>query len=118
MTAPYELKRLSSTWRVAAEELSFRIEAPYSFKGTPNSNVSCVAFLPDFGGPKGMVVDLLDDPPYERGSPIRLSAEANGMFCSFINPKVYEKFDAEEFKEALTDWGFFGPNGDRPNWML
>jgi len=110
-----ERQKLSNVWRLAAESLSLRIEAPYLLKDSAGEGVTCIAYLPDFGGPNGMVIDLLDDPGRNA---VSLAAKANKMYYSFINPEVYEKFDAREFQEALTDWGFFGNSKDRPTWML
>jgi len=86
-------------------------------KGADGIEVSCVAHLPDFGSPNGMVIGFIHHPDYGVDTRLKLAAESQGLFCSFINYKVYGHYNEEVFKEALADWGFFGDETLRPSWM-
>src|SRR5260370_32358451 len=93
---------LSDAWRTAAKSLSLRIEAPYVLEGADGIKVPCVAYLPDFGSPNGMVIGFICRPDHKDDSRLRLAAESRGLFFSFINFKVYEQYNEEIYKEALV----------------
>ncbi len=82
-------------------------------KDASGNETVCAAYLPDFGGSKGMVIGSLDRPRAQ----LKRGAEERGFYYSFINFKIYEKYDEEVFREALLDWGFFGDESMRPIWM-
>jgi hypothetical protein len=117
MITEEERARVHNAWRVAANALSIKVEAPYLLKGVDGKEVLCAAYLPDFGDPRGMVVGLLDLVTCKNDKGIKLAAESRGLFFSFINPEVYERYDEQVFKEALADWGFFGSEDQRPDWL-
>jgi len=103
-------------WRVAADALSIRIQVPYLLKTPDGEEVLCAAYLPDFGGPRGMVFGLWDHLAH-LGDKVGTAAKSQGLYFSRINPEVYDYYDEEVFVEALTDWGFFGSEDDRPKWL-
>jgi hypothetical protein len=117
MNTEAKMKMVGDAWRIAASALSFRIEAPHLIRATNGKQIPCVAFLPDFGSRNGMVIGLILGPTYKPDKELTLGAESLGMFCSFINAAVYERYNEEKFKEALVDWGYFGDESRRPNWL-
>jgi hypothetical protein len=110
-------KRVIEAWRAAASALSIRIEAPYLLKTPDGREIMCTAHLPEFGGPRGMVLGLVNVPAHKNDSGIRAAAEALGLYYSFINPEIYGHYDKAIFIEALADWGFFGDEDQRPSWL-
>ena len=64
-----------------------------------------------------MVVGTATPPNFDTDPELVECAKASKMFCSFLNPERYSTFDAEVFKEALRDWGYFGAPDSRPNWV-
>jgi hypothetical protein len=44
------------------------------------------------------------------------SVPATGLYVSLIGP-IYRQYARERFIEALTDWEWFGPANDRPDWL-
>ena len=52
---PATLKRAASVWKRGCEKLQVRVVAPFRLAGE-SSSFECIAFLPDFGSPNGMVV--------------------------------------------------------------
>lgn len=64
-----------------------------------------------------MVLGLLDGPSHGVDERLSSAADAHGLYQSFINPKIYESYDEKVFREALTDWGFFGDEERRPIWL-
>jgi hypothetical protein len=106
---------LIRAWQSAQRELKIRVTAPFSLStGTATHN--CVAFLPDFGSPAGMVIDAIEPPLFRPSKGLATAAEAAGLYLSLISAEVYLHFDSEKFKEALLEWGFFGPDPLRPSW--
>ena len=128
MNTEEERKKVCDAWRVAASALSIRVEVPHLLKTLDGEEVLCVAHLPDFGGPSGMVIGLTT---YNNDKAVISAAKSRGLYWSFINPKVYERYDEEVFmpyvinrwsacarpREALADWGFFGKEDHRPGWL-
>ena len=110
-------KNVSDAWRIAATALSIEIEIPYKLKTAEGDEILCLAHLPEFGGPKGLVIDLYFHGEGKLNPRLTLAAKSQGLFCSFINADIYERYDEKEFKEALADWGFFGPEIRRPQWL-
>jgi hypothetical protein len=124
MNTEAKRKMVRDAWRVAASALSFRIEAPYLIRATNGKQIPCVAFLPDFGSANGMVIGLICDPTYTLDicdpildKELALAADSHETFYTYINPQIYERYDEEIFKEALVDWGYFGDEIRRPNWL-
>lgn len=112
------LNRASSAWEEACRKLGIKIVAPFTLKvGT--QSVDCLAFLPDFGSPNGMVIGAILGPKFETDACLTELAKRKGLFYSFINPSPFANTSVEEavFKEALIDWGFFGPEKKRPSWL-
>jgi hypothetical protein len=96
---------------LAARELSIYVVAPFNFE-VQAERYACLAWLPDFGGPHGMVVAALS-----ASRELRRVAGSVGQPCSFVNPEVYRTFNRRRFIETLLDWGFTGPQERRPPWV-
>lgn len=97
-------------WQTAARELSIEVIAPFTFHGEHGEH-QCVAWIPHFY-PKGVLVAPLDS----NNKALKKDAEVAGYACSFINAEVYRRFDRGLFIDTLKDWGFYGPEDQRPVW--
>ena len=111
------ISQLCKSWKSAGVALGFRIDTPYISTTIEGREVLCVAHIPDFGSPNGMVVGAVFGPTYNIDTSVKQIAKEQGKYCSFINAKVYEEYDLEVFKEALIDWGFWGIEERRPIWL-
>jgi len=116
MNTEDQKKTVSDAWRTAASSLAIRVEAPYVLVDANHAEVSCIAYLPDFGGSKGMVIGPICNSDYKTDR-VFLAATSRGLYCSLVNAEVYEHYEEATFKEALTDWGFFGDETRRPSWL-
>ena len=94
-----------AAWTLAGERLGVRVVAPFEFKVGPAS-YNCIAYLPDFGGSKGMLLQATFPPVFATDQGLASAAQNEGYFISFINPNSYSRLDFHEFQEALKDWGF------------
>jgi len=70
-------------------------------------DVEFAAYLPQFGGPKGILVDIVIDPDYTPGEAQKRVAAELRIPISFVNPASLLR-SADEFILALRDWGYFG----------
>ena len=110
------LDRVTHSWLEASSKLGVTIIAPYSLM-VGDEPMNCLAFLQDFGGPKGMVVVALVPPKFETNTPLLEEARKRGLWCSSINPLGWMEYDEARFKEALEDWGYYGPANRCPKWF-
>ena len=55
----------------------------------------------------GITLDLIVPPDYVRTPGVFEAAKDLGIYCSFIRSEFYASYDADIFKEALMDWGFY-----------
>jgi hypothetical protein len=100
---------MQEAWLRAADELGIRITVPYVISSGRGPAVY-VAFIPDFGGPRGMVVWPV------AGKDDRLvAAREAALYFSQLSAS-YSAFDRQLFIDTLTDWGWFGPDDDKPGW--
>ncbi|WP_157008293.1 hypothetical protein [Xenophilus azovorans] len=86
--------------------LKIKGECPCRLSGPEIKNVEFVAFLPEFGGERGMLLDLITPPDFEPGFEQKKIAEQLQMRVSFLNPESMKAID--EYMLALRDWGYFG----------
>lgn len=111
------LDSLFYAWRVAGVTLGIRVESPYWSDTKVGGRVCCIAHLPDFGSPRGMLIGVVTGPEFETDEAVIRLAEDLGKYYSFINASVYEKYNECIFREALEDWGYWGSLEDRPQWL-
>lgn len=111
------LNRASRTWHDACRKLGVKAVAPFSL-GEGAASVACLAFLPDFGGPSGMIVGGMDLPEIVPDDALQRLAKTKGLYLSFVNVSAFADREVAEpvFKEALNDWGYFGILENCPNW--
>jgi len=104
---------LVKAWQEAGADLDIEVLAPYQMIDDKSGlRVDCVALVKFFGSAGGTVV-LERHMPLE---PTRSTAEAQGKFCSLVDPTVYGQYARELFVETLNDWGWFGDPQDSPSW--
>jgi hypothetical protein len=110
------LDRVTHSWLEASSKLGVKVVAPYSLAAGDES-LNCLAFLQDFGGPKGMIVAALVLPEFKANAPLLEAARKRGFFCSSVSPLGWVGYDEARFKEALEDWGYYGPADKCPAWF-
>jgi len=72
--------------------------------------VCAIGLVVAFGCPRGTL--LFSDT--DENGPARELRES-GFFFSILSSS-YEAFDEKHFIETLDDWGYLGPDADRPPW--
>lgn len=91
-------------------ELGVRVHAPHVVD-VEGAEHAFAAFLPDFGGKRGMVIIFRNDP---RGGELIDEARRQGLWHSVLYENATISLD--DVKEAIRDWGYFGPPELRPAW--
>jgi len=103
--------KIEDAWLDAAEQLGIDVEAPYVID-TAAGSATFLAFLPDFGGPNGMVLASAD---VEEGDlPTHVANDA-GLFRVEVTER-YATYDEDLFRDSLNDWGWYGPRNGAPDW--
>ncbi|MDX2022642.1 MAG: hypothetical protein SF187_20570 [Deltaproteobacteria bacterium] len=103
---------MAQSWLDAADDLGIRVVHPFRFTTASGIAAETVGvFLPDFGCKDGMLLtcrfdpdelyELVDDTPYR---------------TSGLSPRYYEPYSRRRFMQTLADWGWFGPEDQRPQW--
>lgn len=92
-------------WQQAAARFGFEVQAPYTFCHLER-RFEVLCLLPNFGARSGMLVASALPPSFDIDPLLSKSALEAGLYCSFINPEQYSRFDEGIFLEALNDWGY------------
>jgi len=125
MSAEPDFKKLMDlsidAWQRCSKELEIVVEAPF-YAEVGKTRTKVIAYLPHFGTPNGLVIGPYVSFPSggeqesEEQKVIEL-AKQMGASYSLINLEEYSTFSATDFAEALADWGFCGPDAERPVWL-
>jgi|SRR5690606_22244507 len=99
-------EKARNSWIKASEELKFKIVTPFNTL-IEDKETSLFAYLPQYGSPKGMIVELTEEPEFLTNSEVIKWAKQNEHFYSFINIDSYLNFDKDFFAGTLDDWGKF-----------
>lgn len=98
-------ERVVDAWIEASCKFRFRMHPKYRLSDA-GREYKTLLFLPDYGGPKGMVVAGTTPPDFAVDSDLSDAARRAGLFVSFINLNMYETFDDQTFRNALDDWKY------------
>ncbi len=101
-------------WRRAAAELGLRIEAPFVVQ-LRTGRLEARLLLRHFGARNGMLI-VTDFSVIE---PFADEVVAVGYgYSTLSEPRSADGYDKETFVEMLWDWGWFGPDDERPAWYI
>ncbi|HET9690017.1 MAG TPA: hypothetical protein VFP61_02615 [Acidimicrobiales bacterium] len=113
MAEAEEHDSMERAWLQAAAQLRIRVTVPYVIPSNLGP-ARFAAYLPDFGGSKGMVVGPIRQDS-DQGDTGRLAAGEAGFYFSQLADQ-YRSFDRELFIDTLNDWGWFGRDDAKPDW--
>ncbi len=97
--------KISSAWNEAAIDLGLTIIAPFALQ-LEVERLLFDALIPYFGSERGTLVG-----PFRTDDP----RKRLGYFGSELHSS-YETYDRQLFIDTLNDWGWFGPDDQRPTW--
>ena len=107
---------IAEAWKTAAKDLAITVVVPFTLEVDGRSHV-CVAWVPDFGGSRGILVVPSRPPDFVTHRVLAADAEREGYGASFVNVEVYGRYDRDEFIDTLREWGFTGAEHRRPAWL-
>lgn len=113
---PVGVADVRAAWQTAARELGVAATVPFVLQVEGRAH-ACVAWVPDFGGPRGTVVMPATAPDFAVDPTFVADAERAGYRWSALSVAAYHTFDRELFVATLADWGFTGPSDVRPAWL-
>jgi hypothetical protein len=108
---PTSGSRLPAEWREVADDLELEIVTPHEVILPSGSRILAPVFVRYFGGPKGMLV-VSDDSVVDWSDEI---VQAGYGFSVLGEPN--HEYDRDVFIEVLSEWGWWGPESERPAWL-
>ena len=97
----------SECWKSIADELGFRVIAPFVYKSS-DGEVEFAAMLPDFGGESGIIVD----PNLDKIEPWTNDLDRDGFGYSCITVDG----NADGMIDVLEDWTWTS-SAAKPAWL-
>jgi hypothetical protein len=104
--------RIEDAWLEAGDRLGIDVEGSYLLDTAMGSALYPV-YRPDFGGQDGMVLMAAG---HGEGDLPRLVARDAGLQYAELHSS-HARYDAEEFRAALQEWGWYGPEDTAPGWL-
>jgi hypothetical protein len=96
-----------------AADLGLDVVAPYRVVDSENRAINGSALVRQFGSSAGaLVLDVASTTQSETAAATRL-----GFFVAQVKAEAYASYDRDLFVDTLNDWGWFGPERDRPTWI-
>jgi hypothetical protein len=100
----------------AAQALGVEWISPFTL-GNAGVQKTFLAWVPDFGGAKGMLLLAAVLPDMRADGEAIEMAEKMGFGISVLNADVYAAYDENRFMNMLRDWQFVGAETKRPRWL-
>ncbi|GHV57994.1 hypothetical protein FACS1894182_08440 [Bacteroidia bacterium] len=106
MNTKEQIEAVRYNWLRASQELGFRIVTPYIFTLNEVKH-EAFAFLPEYGSPNGIIIDLMMEPNFETNEKVEEFAQINTCFYSFIGVDGFPSYNKDFIIDCLEDWGKF-----------
>jgi hypothetical protein len=106
-------EHITTLWREAARDLGIALVSPFAAIGPQGESIPALAWLRDFGSPRGAVVCTSDDPRNLSQLALEWGYEIVD-FDAFVYPARY---DRRLFIGMLARLGWSGPPEHRPAWL-
>ena len=115
---PADESCLRAYWEEAAEDLGFHVRFAFELDLGAGVRMHIPVHLRGFGGPKGMLI--IRDAEYGKSIKdewLEEAVQAGYGFSVMSEPVAGEEYDRDVFIEVLRDWGWYGPESDKPAWL-
>lgn len=106
-------EHITTLWREAARDLGIGLVSPFAAIGPRGESAAALAWLRDFGSPRGALVFSSDDPKDLGRRALEWGYEIVD-YDPFVYPSVY---DRRLFIAMLARLGWAGPPENRPAWL-
>ena len=105
---------LLAQWRKVANDLGIEVVGPFEAILVSGARVRVPLLVRCFGGAKGMLV--LSDYSLVENQTDEI-VQAGYGYSVLSEPDAGEEYDRDVFIEMLGDWGWWGPESERPAWL-
>jgi hypothetical protein len=106
-------EHITTLWREAARDLGIGLVSPFAAVGPRGESAPALAWIRDFGSPRGALVCTSDDP-----DDLGRRALQWGYEIVDYDPFVYPpRYDRRLFIAMLARLGWAGPPENRPPWL-
>jgi hypothetical protein len=99
-------------WTKASEELGIKINTNQIIKLNNGKEFEFSLHIENFGGKLGTLLTGIDNSHLLNFTEFK----SESYYLSCINEFSYEKFEKSLFIDTLNDWGWFGPEYEKPSW--
>jgi hypothetical protein len=109
--------KLVEEWELARDDLGLDINAPYELDIGDNVVIRADLLVKHFGARNGMLIIT----EYESVSPhLERINELGYGFSVLEEPRgsASESYDRKVFIDMLSDWGWGGPEAEKPEWVI
>ena len=114
MSICQEQSRLIQMWKEAADDLGLEITVPFDLTLGSGVKLHIPLLLRHFGGEEGMLV--LSDYNTVKSISDEL-VQAGYGFSVLDEPRSEEKYVRQDYIDILIDWGWFGDQTEKPDWL-
>ncbi len=105
---------LLTEWKHVAHDLGIAVEGPFDLMLPSGACVRAPVLVHHFGGPKGMLV-LTNSTVAEKWTDEIVRAGYG--FSVMDEPSSSGDYARDVCIEVLEDWGWFGPEPEKPAWL-
>ena len=108
--------RLAAKWRRVAHDLGLDVVTPFELALASGARARVPVLIHGFGGPRGMLI--VDE--YRESLANGWAEEvvqAGYGFSVMSDPGSAEEYDRAVTIEVLADWGWYGPESEKPGWL-
>ena len=106
---------LLEKWKLASHDLDLEMIENFVLKISSSAQINSALLLKNFGDKNGMLIirDYNEAEPY-----LEDIEEAGYGFCIMKDPPYkHDFYSKESIIEVLRDWGWTGPESERPDWF-
>lgn len=106
--------RLPALWKEAADDLGFEVVSPFELVLGSGVRIRVPLLVRHFGATKGMLI-LSDYAAVANW--IDEVQQAGYGFSVWSEPDPEASYDRAGFIEVFLDWGWAGPESEKPAWL-
>jgi hypothetical protein len=108
------MTKLQTFIQRACHDVGLSIVVPFGLIMRDGIQVNAQAFLPQLGGPNGMIIVNCYDDLFGTSNEL----ESMGYGYSVLDePLPSEEYELESFIEIFSDWGWGNVTEAKPDWM-
>ena len=109
------MNKLIEIWKKAAQDLGLDLQTPFSLQLPSGTQINATLLVRNFGARNGMLIFTRSQEVWDARSEL---ADQGYGFSVWSVPGMDEVYVRNGYIEVLSDWGWAGPPGKKPTWLL